>query len=170
MNLKEELSRISQAVEIDEKRSHYKVSIDDPSKLIKAAEDLKSLGFDHVVSVTGVDYPDKIEVIWHVSSYSVEELKSINLALSVSVKKPEPRKEYDPNKHALVLKRPPVRVPSLVSVWPSGAFNEREAFEMFGIIFEGHPDLRYLMLPEDFHEAWPLRKDFQHEKTKVFLE
>ncbi len=169
MNIKDELSKISTNLVIDEKRANYKIIIDEPSKLIDVANSIKNLGFDHVVSVTGVDYPDKIEVIWHVSSYSSEELKGIDLAISMTVKKPEPLKQTDAQGNINV-NRPPVTVPSLVSVWPSGIFSEREAFEMFGIIFDGHPDLRYLMLPEDFYGTWPLRKDFTYQKPKVFIE
>ena len=169
MNIKDELLKISTNVVIDEKKAHYKILIEDPAKLLDAASTLKNLGFDHVVSVTGVDYPDKVEVIWHVSSYSVEDLKGINLALTFSVKKPEPVNHNEAQGN-LAGKRPPVTVHSLVKIWPSAIFNEREAFEMFGIIFEGHPDLRYLMLPEDFYETWPMRKDFTYQRAKVFIE
>ena len=52
-----------------------------------------------------------------------------------------------------------VPVPSLVPVWTGCNWNEREAYDMFGIIFDGHPDLRRMYMPEDF-EYYPLRKDF----------
>ena len=50
-------------------------------------------------------------------------------------------------------------VPSLVPVWTGCNWHEREAYDMFGIIFDGHPDLRRMYMPEDF-EYYPLRKDF----------
>ncbi|HEX5315966.1 MAG TPA: NADH-quinone oxidoreductase subunit C [Candidatus Kapabacteria bacterium] len=50
-------------------------------------------------------------------------------------------------------------VPSLVSVWTGANWHEREAFDMFGILFDGHPDLRRMYMPDDF-EYFPLRKDF----------
>ena len=50
-------------------------------------------------------------------------------------------------------------VPSLVEVWTGANWNEREAFDMFGVVFDGHPDLRRMYLPEEF-EHHPLRKDF----------
>jgi NADH-quinone oxidoreductase subunit C len=50
-------------------------------------------------------------------------------------------------------------VPSLVSVWTGANWHEREAYDMFGILFDGHPDLRRMYMPDDF-EYFPLRKDF----------
>ncbi len=52
-----------------------------------------------------------------------------------------------------------VKVPSVVPVWPSADWHEREVYDMFGIEFEGHPDLRRIYMPE-FFEYFPLRKDF----------
>lgn len=51
------------------------------------------------------------------------------------------------------------RVPSVTSIWSTANWHERETFDMFGIIFEGHPDLRRMYMPEEF-EHYPLRKDF----------
>jgi NADH-quinone oxidoreductase subunit C len=50
-------------------------------------------------------------------------------------------------------------VPSLCSVWTGCNWNEREAYDMYGVIFDGHPDLRRMYMPEDY-EYFPLRKDF----------
>lgn len=51
------------------------------------------------------------------------------------------------------------RVPTVSGIWPTANWHEREAFDMFGIVFEGHPDLRRMYMPEEF-EYYPLRKDF----------
>jgi NADH-quinone oxidoreductase subunit C len=51
------------------------------------------------------------------------------------------------------------KVPSVTSVWGTANWHERETYDMFGIIFEGHPDLRRVYMPEEF-EYYPLRKDF----------
>ena len=53
------------------------------------------------------------------------------------------------------------RVPTISDLWPGTSFSERECFDMFGIVFEGHPDLRRLLMPTGF-EHHPLRKDYPH--------
>ena len=55
-----------------------------------------------------------------------------------------------------------VRVPSVTDLWPGAAFGERECWDMFGIVFDGHPDLRRLLMPEAYGHH-PLRKDFPHQ-------
>jgi NADH-quinone oxidoreductase subunit C len=55
-------------------------------------------------------------------------------------------------------------LPSVTGLWPSAGFDEREAWEMYGIVFTGHPDLRRLLTTEDF-EGFPMRKDFPLEGT-----
>ena len=52
-------------------------------------------------------------------------------------------------------------MPSLVEVWPGAEYHERETFEMLGVTFAGHPDLRGILLPEDWADIPPLRKDFR---------
>jgi NADH-quinone oxidoreductase subunit C len=52
-------------------------------------------------------------------------------------------------------------VPTITDLWPGTSFSERECFDMFGIHFEGHPDLRRLLMPQGF-EHFPLRKDYPH--------
>ena len=110
------------------------------------------LNFDHAESVSGVDYPDenKIEVVYHLGSYTDPDLSKQILALATSA----PR-EADPNPG-----RDSTRLPSLREIFYSVEFNERECFEMLGVYFDDHPDNRRLLLPEDWADIPPLRKDF----------
>ncbi len=111
------------------------------------------LRYDHAESVTGVDYPDskEIEVVYHLGSYTDEKLARQVLALATRV----PREEI-PNPGS-----DSSRTPSLRDVFYSVEFHERECFEMFGVYFEGHPDNRRLLLPEDWADIPPFRKDFK---------
>ena len=111
------------------------------------------LGYDHAESVSGVDYPDskEIEVVYHLGSYTDEKLAAQILALATRV----PREEIpNPGKDSS-------RMSSLREVFYSVEFHERECFEMLGVYFEGHPDNRRLLLPEDWADIPPFRKDFK---------
>jgi NADH-quinone oxidoreductase subunit C len=110
------------------------------------------MNFDHVESVSGVDFPQdkEIEVVYHIGSYSDSSLARQIIVLATRA----PREEDPiPGKDA-------TRLPTLRDIFYSVEFHEREIFEMFGVFFEGHPDNRRLLLPEDWADLPPLRKDF----------
>jgi len=110
------------------------------------------LQFDHAESVSGVDYPEdkQIEVVYHLGSYTDPSLSKQILALVTRAPREDvPHPGNDSTK-----------LPSLRDVFPSVSFHERECFEMLGVYFEGHPDNRRLLLPEDWADIPPLRKDF----------
>jgi NADH:ubiquinone oxidoreductase subunit C len=118
----------------------------DPKYIIEVASFLKNeLGLDHAESVCGTDYPDEnaIEVIYHLNSYSREELSPIIFALSTKT---------DRNSSML---------PSLISIFNSVEYHERETYEMLGVYFQGHPRNERFLLPEDWADIPPLRKDFR---------
>lgn len=110
------------------------------------------LHFNYLSSVTGVDLieDNKLEVVYH--AYSIEKGGG-PVVFKVQVDRDDPV------------------VPSLVAVWPGADFQEREAFDMFGVRFDGHPDLRRILTWDGFH-GHPLRKDwkepFFEEETKPF--
>ena len=110
------------------------------------------LNYDHAESVTGVDFPaDKeIEVVYHLGSYTDSSLARQVLVLATRA----PREE-DP-----IPGQDSTKLPSLRDVFYSVEFGEREVFEMLGVYFDGHPDNRRLLLPEDWADLPPLRKDF----------
>ena len=110
---------------------------------LKVAEFLKNdpeLLLDFASNVSGVDYADHLEAVYHL--YSVAK-KHGPITLRT--------RTGDRAKDAIV--------PSLTPVWKSADFQEREAFDLFGIRFEGHPDLRRLLMWDEFVD-YPLRKDY----------
>jgi NADH-quinone oxidoreductase subunit C len=111
------------------------------------------LHFDHAESVTGIDYPEQkaIEVVYHLGSYTEPALAQQVLTLATNV----PREDNpDPGNDS-------TKLSSLRDIFYSVEFHERECFEMLGVYFEGHPDNRRLLLPEDWADLPPLRKDFR---------
>jgi len=126
-----------------------KVSVD---KVVEAARALKEAGFDHAKDVTAVHdkKEGRIRVIYHLSSYTRRDLSRWVLGLYYEV--PEDRD----------------RVPSLYSVYTSVDFQEREVYEGFGLYFEGHPDMRPLLLAPTVAEQKPLRRDFVVKEENIF--
>ena len=109
--------------------------------LYQVAEFLKNtpaLGFDYLTNLTAVDYMDYFEVVYHL--ISLEHNHSLVLKTRC----------YDRDK--------PV-VPSVVSLWRSADFQEREVYDLMGIIFDGHHNLKRLLLWEGF-VGHPLRRDY----------
>ncbi len=111
---------------------------DDWVDFAKAAKDA---GFEVCVDVTAVDWmrqrPERFEVVANLLSMQ----HKLRLRMITTVGRQEPT------------------VGSLVPIWPGADFAEREAYDMFGIVFEGHPDLTRILMPDDW-EGHPLRKDF----------
>jgi NADH/F420H2 dehydrogenase subunit C len=101
------------------------------------------MGFDYLTHLSASDYPDRIEVVYNLYSTRPDQ-QGPGIPLKVRV--PD---KADP------------RVPSVTSIWPSADFQEREVWDMFGVRFEGHPNLKRILLWEGF-EGHPLRKDW-HE-------
>lgn len=126
----------------DDPRDGYSGLVVQADKLPEVAKTLKSeLGFDYLSSVTGVDLIEegKLETVYH--TYSIDK-KGGAVVLHVQVDRDNPV------------------IPSLVPIWPGADFQEREAYDMFGIRYEGHPDLRRILTWEGFH-GYPLRKDWR---------
>jgi NADH-quinone oxidoreductase subunit C/D len=123
-----------------------------PDKLLQLAAYLRDkTGYDYLSMITSVDWPDYLEVVYYL--YGVAQVKD---ALVLKVR--------------LTDKANP-EVPSLVSLYPGADFQEREVYDMMGIRFAGHPNLRRILLWEGF-EGYPLRKDYREsyfeEEVKPF--
>jgi NADH-quinone oxidoreductase subunit C len=111
--------------------------------IIEAANAVKAAGYNFLEDVTAVDwYPSepRFQISYHILSHKFRE--RIRLAVRLS--------GDDAN------------VDSIISVWPSCNFYEREIFDLFGVHFAGHPNLVRIMMPEDW-EGHPLRKDYPVE-------
>jgi NADH-quinone oxidoreductase subunit C len=113
-----------------------------PARLVELCTFAKTdpeLAFDCLTNLSGVDYPKQqvIQVVYHLWSYRHRHF----FALKVDAARDDPR------------------VPSITSVWSAAEWQEREAFDLLGVVFDGHPDLRRILMPEDW-PGHPLRKDF----------
>lgn len=98
--------------------------------------------YDFLADVTAVEYRDPerpIEVVWHIRSLPYRRFLRVKVLLE---------------------KGQPLVVPSVWNIWKGADWLERECYDMFGIRFEGHPDLRRILMWEGYKEGYPLRKDF----------
>jgi NADH-quinone oxidoreductase subunit C len=107
-------------------------------KVCAFLRDDPELAFDFLSCLSGVDDGKTLRVVYHL--YSIR--RNQNAVLKVDVGRDDPR------------------TPSVVNVWPTADWHEREAYDLLGIRFDGHPDLRRILLPEDW-EGHPLRKDYE---------
>jgi len=96
--------------------------------------------WDRLMSLHGVDYlPAEPRFGVHYELLSMERADRLNVRTRVGVDDP--------------------RVPTVVDLHPTANFHEREVYDMFGVVFEGHPDMRRILMPEDY-EGYPQRRDF----------
>src|ERR1700682_4331643 len=112
----------------------------DPEQIRKVLWTLRGEGYAFLASVHGVDYyPEepRLGVIYELLDMS--RVDRITVKLRVPIDAP--------------------RVESVTEDWPTADHQEREAYDMFGVVFEGHPDLRRILMPEDY-EGFPQRRDF----------
>ena len=132
-----------------------------PDHLVEVAEHLRDdpkLNFDYLECLSGVDYPDapvaspkaaaegeepekgSVHVVYHLRSYEKKHRAVVKVSLS----------------------RKDARVKTVSKVWSAANWQERECYDLLGVKFEGHPDLRRIMLPDDW-EGYPLRKDYKEK-------
>jgi NADH-quinone oxidoreductase subunit C len=101
------------------------------------------LGFDHISAVSGVDWiaKNELEVVYFVGSLR-PGWEDFVIAIAERLPRDDPVAD------------------TLIGVWPGAEYHERETHEMFGISFRGHPDQSHILLPEDWDDIPPLRKDY----------
>jgi NADH-quinone oxidoreductase subunit C len=117
----------------------------EPSAMLEVGKFVRGdtrLSLDHLELLAGVDYKEHIEVVYVLYSMKYHHRYTIKCRLS----------------------REAPSVPSVESVWGVANWHEREAYDMFGIVFEGHSDLSRILCPDDW-EGYPLRKDYVFPKS-----
>ena len=108
--------------------------------VLEALRDEENEAWPHLTSVHGCDYlPEEPRLAVHYMLLSRERLDRLCVKVRMGVDDPV--------------------VPSVVDLFPTADYQEREVFDMFGVRFEGHPDLRRILMPEDY-EGYPQRRDF----------
>jgi len=122
----------------------------EPRALVDVATYLKEVGFEMLLDVGGVDYyprSPRFEVVYHF--LDMKNLRRVRLRCSPPDERPE--------------------VPSLAAIWPAANPAEREVYDLFGVVFTGHPNLTRILMPYDW-EGHPLRKDYPLRGPREKLE
>ena len=148
--LKNKLTEVFPEAEFSEEGSHYLNLTTSPEKFRSIAEYLRNneaMSFDYMFCLTGVDWVTHLMVVYHLESTTL--------------------------KHTIVLKakitdRENPEVETVCDIWRTAEFHEREVFDLFGVKFTNHPDLRRILLEDDW-EGFPLRKDYKDEANIVEL-
>jgi NADH-quinone oxidoreductase subunit C len=148
-------------LDVKEFRGELTLSVrkEDIVKICLEMRDNPELQFNYLSDITAVDFLNinpkprvesdvaqaRFEVVYHL--YSIPKKHRVRLRCPVDEKD--------------------CRIDSTVEVWAGAEWNERECYDFFGIVFDGNPDLRRILMPEDW-QGWPLRKDFPLGGTKSF--
>ena len=110
--------------------------------IVRYLHDDSTEQYDYLSDVTAVEYRDlelPLQVVWHLRSLPYRRF----LRLKTEIQKGDP-----------------LRVPSVYPIYRGADWLERECYDMFGVVFDGHPDLRRILMWEQYQEGFPLRKDF----------
>jgi NADH-quinone oxidoreductase subunit C len=113
----------------------------EPGRLLEVLAYLKAdaaYQLNHLSNLTAVDYKDYYEMVYHLYSLPLKQSLTVKLRCDASL----------------------AQVPSVTGLWPSADFQEREVYDLMGITFTGHPQLRRILLPDDFPDH-PLRKSYE---------
>ena len=112
-----------------------------PKTIIEIASFLSkedTFKFNYLMSIAGIDNPENLTVVYHLCSIEYKH----RIALKAELSKENPK------------------IHSVMDIWLGANWHERETYDLFGIIFEGHKDFRRILLPEDW-DGHPLRKDYK---------
>ena len=121
------------------------IKVDD---YFQKVEELKNNGFEMMVDLTAVDWFRKKEPRFEIVVQFLSTSKNSRKTVKVFVNDED------------------LTIPSITEIYPSANFYEREAYDMFGIVFEDHPDLTRILMPDDW-EGHPLRKNYGSGRIPV---
>ncbi len=123
----------------------YVVAPEHWAEVLSFCKDDPALAFDQLDCLLGDHLPDRAEAPFELVVHLLSHTHGHRLRIKTSLAEGQ-------------------SIPTITGLWPSAGFDERETWEMFGVVFEGHPDLRRLLTTDDF-EGFPLRKDFPLQGT-----
>jgi NADH-quinone oxidoreductase subunit C len=113
------------------------------AKLLRSTD---TLDFDYLFCLTGVDWKTHLSVVYHLTSTRYRH--TIVIKSTLAKENPE--------------------IDTVADIWRTAEFHEREAYDLFGIRFLGHPDLRRLFMTDEW-KGWPLRKDYEDPVNMIKL-
>jgi NADH-quinone oxidoreductase subunit C len=132
-----------------EEAAEWTTVVIDPAGWKGLARELRStqgLVFDYLFCVTAVDWRTHFTMVYHLTSTIHRHTVVVKVKLD----------------HDLPA------IPTVSDIWRTAEFHEREAFDLFGVVFTGHPDLRRLFMTDDW-KGWPLRKDYEDPVNMIKL-
>ena len=135
-SLIDSIKAISDSISFDEESQIFNiVKVDD---WLEISTKVKELGFDYLMCITSIDLEDgNLSLAYNLNSTEAQESLEFNLMFNAETE-----------------------VPSVESLWKTADWHEREAYDMMGIKFSGHPDMKRILLPHDW-EGHPLKKDYE---------
>ena len=145
--IKEQITLINPAAIFDETGEWLNVMIE-PNQLITLVAACRKgiLNMDYLFCLTCIDWTTQLTMVYHLSSTTHRQ----TIVIKANVDRTNPQIE------------------TVSSIWRTAEFHEREVFEMFGVTFLNHPDLRKLILEDDF-KGYPMRKDFEDPINMIKL-
>lgn len=145
--IKEIVTGVAPAATFDETGEWLNISVE-PASWKELARQLKSGAgkFDYLFCLTCIDWKTHLSVVYHISSSVYRH----NIVVKVKAESAN------------------AEVETVSDIWRTAEFHEREVFELFGVNFTNHPDMRKLILTDDF-EGFPLRKDFEDPINMIKL-
>ncbi len=147
--LKIKISELFPAATIDESGEWMSITIPSPDLLsiTKQLRNTIGLDFDYLFCITCVDWKTRLTMVYHFSS--TIHRHSLVVKTDLDINHPE--------------------IETLSHTWRTAELHEREAYEMFGVKFNNHPDLRLLFLPDGWEGKNPMRKDFDDPVNMIKL-